>query len=736
MRAFKLIISLFTIIIFCSAGYFYFTYQSFKNKKILKLESWNLINVSGCGNSLYLIDEYTSTDSFIPKTFWHAGYHDVCKTKKLIEIIKLDTLAQIENIYIYSKNISTKINIKIQDKSSEYPLHFGWNTVQLKSKVQEIEIEVETNTQLGEIVLEGTYLFKLPISEIKISYPKISEFLGVNAFVDDPIGASSIFNHVREYHEAVWNQNGENSFNFNPSFPGFDFDTYYQNFNFPKKSIMPVIQHFGSWLTQNQKGECIPIKQNLNPEIPESYREHAQLMYEFANNYHQKNAGIKYLENWNEPDKFWEGNSSYMTPAYYAAMSSKDFDNHLDTSKASMQSSSPETKLVMAGLIDVKSDYVNALAHWCKNNRKGNFPWSVVNAHLYANDEKIKSGIAPEKFNFNNKVADFVKNCKKVCPAQTEVWLTEYGYDKKNDSPQKVQEIEGYTPEQVQAMWLIRNTLLLSSSGLNRAYQYMLRDTKGTGLYASSGLYGYKNEKIIYYDSWYYLKTLTDVLGDYRFVNRLKTTEPDVYVYQYENDEHLKAFVLWTGVETKKTVKNLKIQLPTRVISLSKIEFSNSTEPIQSKISYSKNYGFDVSEKPYILLEKPVQIKNHSKVSTSDIKYTEPSSLTLTDEQNELNPLFYPQKFEAKSLNNVKTNELSFTDKKFISYLSIFDDEGQSQLKIFAVYNGTQTLVYNGKLSLYKKWKTISVNQLCDKIIIEHENNTSKIGEIVVYEYK
>lgn len=394
MRAFKLIISLFTIILFCSAGYFYFTYQSFENKKILKLESWNLINVSGCGNSLYLIDEYTSTDSFIPKTFWHAGYHDVCKTKKLIEIIKLDTVAQIENIYIYSKNISTKINIKIQDKSSEYPLHFGWNTVQLKSKVQEIEIEVETNTQLGEIVLEGTYLFKLPISEIKISYPKISEFLGVNAFVDDPIGASSIFNHVREYHEAVWNQNGENSFNFNPSFPGFDFDTYYQNFNLPNKSIMPVIQHFGPWLTQNQKGECIPIKQNLNPETPESYREHAQLMYEFTNNYHQKNTGIKYLENWNEPDKFWEGNSSYMTPAYYAAMSSKDFDNHLDTSKASMQSSSPETKLVMAGLIDVKSDYVNALVHWCKNNRKGNFPWSVVNAHLYANDEKIKSGIA------------------------------------------------------------------------------------------------------------------------------------------------------------------------------------------------------------------------------------------------------------------------------------------------------------------------------------------------------
>lgn len=726
------------ILVLCSSTYYYFTHIDFSDKKIIKLSSWNLINESGCGNSLALIDEFSLNDSFVPKTFWEPNHHDVCKDKKLSEIIDFDTLAEIKQVYFYSNtwgiiNYSYSSNL---DALKSFNLSFGWNKLELNSVLKQFKFEVVGDLKIGEIVIEGSYVGNYKLKPLILNYPTISEFLGVNAFVDDPIGASSIVNHVREYHESVWHQNSETSFNFNPSFPGFDFETYYQNFSSSEKSVVPVIQHSGKWLTGQEKGENIPIKQGADYLNPNSYKYHSELMFRFTQNYKSKNLNLKFIENWNEPDKYWEGNKTYMPPYYYAAMSSMDYDGHRDTSKYSITKGDVSCKLVLAGLIDVKSDYINALKFWCDKNRNGHFPWDVVNAHLYANDEKLKVGITPEKFNFKQKVQDFVINTKRNLP-NTKVWLTEYGYDKKADSPQRVPEIDGYTAEQIQAIWLLRSTLLLSSTGLDRAYQYMLRDTKGTGLYASSGLYGLKNNSINYYESWYYLKNLVETLGSYKFVKTLPTKNADVYILMFQDNNFNKAFALWVGDDARKTYENYSVDLGgVKSSTLFKLNFEKSATVNTQKLNYSKNFKINISEKPFLLFEKQPVVKNHKRVLASELIVDDITNRSLIDEQHNYDPLFYPEKSEFTSLNNNKVNTVKFTNSKFISYLSMYDDEGQSLVNIFKLKNGIKEPVYQSNLLLYKKWKSIYIGDNCEGIVLEHVNHTSKIGEVVIYEYK
>ena len=139
-----------------------------------------------------------------------------------------------------------------------------------------------------------------------------------------------------------------------------------------------------------------------------------------------------------------------------------------------------------------------------------------------------------------------------------EIWLTEFGWDtnqsyKTSTSSHAYAE---YTGRQVQAMWLVREYLLLSSVGVDRAAMYMSRDCgpeeTAVGKYGSSGLVRFPievtpnnviqgNKK----DSFYYIYTLKEMLKDYTFAGEVESTNTNVRIFKYVNDEGKAKYAVW-----------------------------------------------------------------------------------------------------------------------------------------------------------------------------------------------
>ncbi|HTF82290.1 MAG TPA: hypothetical protein VL947_11205, partial [Cytophagales bacterium] len=493
-----------------------------------------------------------------------------------------------------------------------------------------------------------------------------------------------------------------------------------------------VLQHSAYWLTGDKNTEVKPMNKKKKTTQASSYKSHAHFVYEFVKNYRSKGVSMDYLENWNEPEKWWHGNDAYMAPYEYASMSSQDWDAHQDSSGFSIKKASPSTKLVMAGLSDLKSDYVNALSYWCDENRAGQIPWKVVNAHVYANDPKAKKALSPEAFQLEAKVAAFVNNARVSMP-NTEVWLSEFGYDRNGDSPQSVPSIPGYSPEEVQAIWLLRSFLLLSSTGLDKAYQYMIRDTRGKGLYTSSGLYKLKDAQIELSEGWYYLKTLRSALGAYHFTRRIPLKEKDIYAFEFENSKGQKAYAVWAGVEARKTYSKTSLNLNfANNTHIQLLQFDKADKGNIKQLKYTPQLEIAITEKPVLLLQELPSVRTYTKIPVTEL-LIDGSSKPLFDEQDDHDPLLY-QHTKPHVLHEARTTTITFSDEKKLSFLCLFDDQGQSDVTIEVFTNDQWSVVYKGKLSLYQKWKSIYVGKACKAIKITHQSNTSKIGEVVLYE--
>lgn len=704
----------------------------FAQKKTLALHSHHVINESGCGDALLLIDEFKA-QAFEPHTSWFPKEKSVCEDELSSVIIKLDTTAEIQNIYLFAEG-SCEASIAHKDQNfivQNIDLSSGWNSVSIQKRTQYLQLQAKGAAKIAEVVIEGSYIHSPKVPNHAKRYPTFNEFMGVNAFVDDPLGALNVVQNVREYHESSWHQKDSLAYNFSPSIPGFDFGLFYQNMDRSQTSVVPVLQHSAYWLTGDKNTEVKPLHKGHNTTSPASYSKHGELVHAFVQNYKSKNIPLPYLENWNEPEKWWHGNTAYMTPYEYAAMSSQDWDAHQDSSQPSMSKASSSTQLVMAGLSDLKSDYVNALRYWCDQHRKGDIPWKVVNAHVYAQDPKAKKAISPEAFGLDHKVADFVDNARLNMP-KAQVWLSEFGYDRNGDSPQSVTPFDSYTAAEVQAIWLLRSFLLLSGTGLDKAFQYMIRDTKGKGLYTSSGLYKLGTEKIELLDSWYYLKTLRNALGTYHFTKKLPTSSKDIYVYEFENAQGQKAYAVWAGVETSQSFKQQILELSFKTNTpLTIVAFDKSETGIMKKMLYSKNFKLDISEKPQLILEVPPISKTYSKVKVEEL-IVDKEALLLFDEQESHEPILYSQS-KASSLQESKTATIMFKKPIELAYISLFDDQGQSELSLQILVGTQWETVHVGQLSLYQKWKSIVVGKSCNGIKLTHTTNTSKIGELILY---
>jgi len=459
----------------------------------------------------------------------------------------------------------------------------------------------------------------------------MDQFIGINAFIDDPIERIQVAGFVREYHNWAWCEgNGDpnypgypnNQNKFYRTNPGWNFDRYYQRLNSVGIMVFPCIQGGVDWLDLPKlKINYKPINKGANTQKPESYMAHADHMFQYAARYgstvvadeklklapsEPRLSGlglIQYYEDWNEQNNWWDGPNANFDPWEYAAMASADYDGHLGTlgDTVGIKNADPNAKLVMGGLAGLNLEYIKAMKYWADTHRGGSFPADVLNFHHYCTDGK--RGISPEKDGFKEKVMELVRYRDEVLPDK-ELWITEFGYDTHPDSPQTA------GTELRQAQWLVRSFLILASTGIERAAMYMLRDVdpNDSTQYSTSGLVSSKETGWVPKMSWYFVYTLRNTLTNMVFDKEIESGNENVWIYHFVDvDGKRGAYALWCPTEEDLTVPGYSLRLPdgvteAKLVTMEDKKINGNTEKLSLE---NQTVKVDVSETPiFVVYEK------------------------------------------------------------------------------------------------------------------------------------
>lgn len=745
-----------------------------------------LINECACGNAGALVDEQENPKRILPISSWNF---DKCKStiSNPSAVIDLGAEFELEAVHYFDSYGQGVFEINVGNPFDWTPLlvdsmlHFQyWNSKTIKVKTRYIQLTSKNKIFPTEIIIEGKRIgnYQTKATRKSTNKPLFGDFMGTNAFVNDPLGLLSPFGAIREYHPwFAWNQPTEGQIAFNPTSQGFNFDLYYSNLKKMGIVASPVLQQSPKWLTGVDNLESKPLINSASPLDPISYKKHAEFIFQYSARYANGNVPksaiqiaenqipkinmdlLHYFENWNEQDKWWKGKESYFSPYEYAAMSSADFDGHLNAigNYVGIKNADSTAKLVMGGLANPNIEYIKALKFWADHNRKGIFPWQVINIHHYSNDGggqfQSKVGISPEDDHLREKLEVFTKYRDSILP-KVEVWLSEFGYDCKDDSPQKAPEIGEMSREEVQAIWNVRAYLAAFAAGVDKAFQYMIRDGDGKGLYMSSGLYYWKKDgdkkEAILRPGWFYLSTLKKVLGDYRFEKEIKSTDSDILIYSFDSKSKNKVYAIWSKTSNGNEIKGYKFKAPADYqkfyqVSLVDKQPLGSTKSLVSKDGY---ITVDVSEKPVFIVgnnQKSFKLLSDDhmlKLTKENIKCeSEGSCENLVDEQQSMgNPDMGIQ--IAKPLTNWETpygkNEpascyLDLGAEHLVTKLYIFDGQSSGNLKIYEGEPGNWKLIEEEDLNNYNVWKPHVLNARTRYLRITKANAAAGILEMAVY---
>jgi hypothetical protein len=525
----------------------------------------------------------------------------------------------------------------------------SWKEVKINAKTRFVRLTLTAPTSIPEVIIYATDKAKTLAAPPKITgtHPIIpfEQFMGTNAFIDDPIDTiSAVGGFQREYHLWSWDtekpdgkQDSRTNLRFQPSGAAggnlWFFDDYYAKLKAKGVTVAPVLQDSLEEVRGGGgKGAFKPILPGADSTNPASYLAHAQHMYQFAARYgstkvpdtmltlatnQPRRSGLgtlKYLENWNEPDRSWDGREGWFAPYELAAMSSADFDGHGGTlgKNVGVKNADPMMQFSIGGLAGISLEYLRAMKFWSDYNRAGKpFPANVLNMHHYCTDVGEqgggfgKTGISPESDKLREKMTKITQWRDANLPG-CEVWLTEFGWDTDPRSPFHCPATGSLSAEDVQAAWLVREFLLLSASGVDRAAQFMLRDVKtgGGGAFETCGLVTEKGQWKPK-PSYYAATTLKAALAGTRFERDIPTGKPDVQAMLFSgNNRNVTA--VWSGTDTDKTIMGVNIPAPMGAKTATLIRYKTGSVTGVTEALPLKNgiVTLTISEKPVFIAWK------------------------------------------------------------------------------------------------------------------------------------
>ncbi|MFD0674538.1 fibronectin type III domain-containing protein [Cohnella sp. GCM10027633] len=618
------------------------------------------------GGKERLVDDQTATAPRTAEAYrWNAGNKAIYHPASVV--IDLGTEYALTSINILDSNGSGPVEVstgtpfawtsQFTDPMTKFNL---WSNHAVTTTTRYVRLAVQNNGPwIAEIVLYGSQVGPPPVTPVPVApaLPVMNDLVGINAFVDDPASVTQVAKFIREYHS--WNWDEGDIWPFNPinttSYPGYpnnqnkfapswaggggwNFDNYYGGLKASGTTVSPAIKESVAWLTAGSENK--PLSAGENALMPASYIEHADHMYQYAARYgstvvadgnlklasgQARSTGLGYLdyfENWNEPDNTWDTLADYFKPYEFAAMSSADYDGHLGTlgSTVGVKNADPNAKMVMGGLSDPKLEYLRALKFWSDNNRGGSFPFDVINIHYYSHDGATQSegtvGISPEADDMKGALSKIVEFRNKYYPDK-EVWITEFGYDTDTASKQRVPTISGQTIYETQANWIIRSYLAAAAAGVDKAAMFMLRDVElapGVTMskFYASGLVGRKDQGYPKKDSWYYLYTYRNTLGEMYYLGEQQdSSNPNVMIYKFKSaTSNAGAYVVWNKTSNNSQTNGYSLALQGNPTSASQVEMvDGDTDGVTSALTISgdKKVTVNVSEKPLFVLVNEIQ---------------------------------------------------------------------------------------------------------------------------------
>ncbi len=481
-----------------------------------------------------------------------------------------------------------------------------------------------------------------------------------------PVDSVKCTTVLREYHNFGWSYSVHNYPNQAMYFTSGNmgnFDERYKEYYEAGINVIPCFQ----WALTNTYSvsykvddEKLPIKQGNKLVMttfwekfdPNTYFAYADGMFSFSARYGSNKSHIllntvaphisetkqvvglgyiKWIELGNEPEGSWNGIHNYYSAYQLAALTSAGYDGHVRTLRTTStdgyhlgaKNADPNMMVAMAGVSGVSNEYITALCYWMKANRSdGKVALDAFNVHHYMSKQieiegnKLYVGMSPEEADLVGTLSQLIGIRNKYY-SDKEVWITEFGWDT-NQSYATVNSSHAYaeyTGRQVQAMWLTRAYLLLSASGIDKATMYMCEDVgtvenEAVGKFATSGVIGFEYDDFgnvveVKKDSYYYLYTLKNTLGDYTFNRQIEAYDENVLIYEFVNAKGEITYAVWC--KTSDGTKSYDYQLKIDKESATLVEaVYGDIDGIESSLS-ADSLGYvsiDVSENPVYVVVK------------------------------------------------------------------------------------------------------------------------------------
>lgn len=529
----------------------------------------------------------------IPETKFSMQYaNNLPKSDVLLD---LHRVYQLDKICLYDGTGAGEFTIYTGEPGNweeliMYPLRYeGWMYFSVKDWKDTLNtryLRFTKTTRLDyvhEIVLYGTPVGDWepdtpPKPAERPEKPLMGDLMGLNsfAFYEAPeyVGSGGTIREYNTLSETVLMPYTKGTFNFN----SYNLDTYYRRHFEAGITVVPCLQ--GGLVYLNGDKQLKPTILGADPQDPLSYKEHAEVFFQYAARYGSKTVDedllklypynntaasglgyIEYYENWNEADGTWlQAEKDGFTAAQFAAMTSADYDGHEGRlgEGYGLKNADPDAKLVMGGLAGLYTDYVLAMNYWFKHNRTdGEFAADVLNFHYYA------GRVSPEEAGFFARAKNVIDTVHEKIPGK-EVWLTEFGWDT-YINPAGGRSMVCAPDLKSQADWLLRSYLIGAAAGFDKMHMYMINDLKNPSItqYASSGII---QRDTLSSDSgrkpsWYFIQTAREALKNAVFEEILPTGTEDVWAYRFTDTQTgADIYALWCPTSDGTTVPAYRLQ--------------------------------------------------------------------------------------------------------------------------------------------------------------------------------
>ncbi len=349
--------------------------------------------------------------------------------------------------------------------------------------------------------------------------PALRDFMGINGHtvLFDPALYSPLVKLVRDYHNIGWDVGSDTS---NPT-------------NFPfAANLVNWDSVYGSWVAQGQKVNAA-IQLNIGEagwtDMAADAKQYGRALAQYFGPT-VGNGLINSVQIGNEPGDY--SDAGFRTVFQNMAQGIREVDPHLTIV---LPNSTPGSSTLYSKSLDIYDglhDLFDVIAVHTYPHLTGWPTWEPS----YPEDPRLP---------YLQRVHDVIAWRDQHAPGK-QVWVTEFGYDSTTQPNQPTGTFKDWmhVNDTQQAQYLVRSYLAFSSMDVDRAYQFWFNDSDTPQLHGSSGVTRHGVPK----PSYYAIRHLQQILGDYRFRDALVEIEADLYLYAYEHadDPSQVVWALWS----------------------------------------------------------------------------------------------------------------------------------------------------------------------------------------------